>query len=180
VATVSFSTVLPAVLGTYELLAAYPRLAAGLRSSVPVRVPWREEAAFVGLAASAVGLAGVGVWPDYLYPLLWLSPLVMLVSLQALNRQGTVFAGLRHGDWRRVVLLGLAALVCGLFWEMWNVNSAAKWVYEVPFVGRFHLFEMPALGFAGYLPFGLECAAIADLLRPTTGAQNQAGLGRLP
>ncbi len=26
------------------------------------------------------------------------------------------------------------------------------------------IFEMPALGYAGYLPFGLECAVIGELI----------------
>ena len=58
----------------------------------------------------------------------------------------------------------LAALVCGLFWEMWNFFSLAQWKYSIPFVQRFEIFEMPLLGYAGYLPFGLECVVIADLL----------------
>ena len=29
---------------------------------------------------------------------------------------------------------------------------------------RFRIFEMPLLGYAGYLPFGIECAAIAALV----------------
>ncbi len=52
---------------------------------------------------------------------------------------------------------------------MWNYNSLAHWEYSVPFVQRFHVFEMPVLGFAGYLPFGLECAAVAGLLRNRGG-----------
>ena len=46
---------------------------------------------------------------------------------------------------------------------MWNIHSLAKWIYEVPLVGRFKIFEMPVLGYAGYLPFGLECYVIAKL-----------------
>jgi hypothetical protein len=57
-----------------------------------------------------------------------------------------------------------AALVCGFFWEMWNYGSLARWEYSIPYVDRFRLFEMPALGYAGYLPFGIECAAIAALV----------------
>jgi hypothetical protein len=52
----------------------------------------------------------------------------------------------------------MAALACGVFWELWNYHSLAKWVYTVPFVQRWPIFEMPLLGYAGYLPFGLECA----------------------
>jgi hypothetical protein len=32
-------------------------------------------------------------------------------------------------------------------------------------VDRFRIFEMPLLGYAGYLPFGIECAAIAALAK---------------
>jgi hypothetical protein len=31
-------------------------------------------------------------------------------------------------------------------------------------VQRFHVFEMPLLGYAGYLPFGVECALIMQLV----------------
>ncbi|MBW2201626.1 MAG: hypothetical protein JRF71_12460, partial [Deltaproteobacteria bacterium] len=75
-----------------------------------------------------------------------------------------ILADLLQGDWRFLISTALAALVCGWFWEMWNYNSLAKWEYCVPFVNRFQIFEMPVLGFAGYLPFGLECAIIGKLL----------------
>jgi hypothetical protein len=58
----------------------------------------------------------------------------------------------------------MAALFCGWFWEMWNYYSLAKWEYAIPFVHRYEIFEMPILGYAGYLPFGLECAVLVDML----------------
>jgi hypothetical protein len=42
----------------------------------------------------------------------------------------------------------------------------AKWVYAVPYVQRFHVWEMPLVGFAGYLPFGVECAAVTAWISP--------------
>jgi hypothetical protein len=163
-ATLPFATVLPAVMGTCDLLATYPRLYTGLTRLLPLsRVPSRLVAVIV-LILSASGLAGIGLWPDYLFPLLWLAPLGVLASMQSLAGRTTLFADCIRGDWRRIVLLALSALICGFFWEMWNFYSLAKWVYAVPFVNRFHIFEMPVLGYAGYLPFGLECAVIADSL----------------
>jgi hypothetical protein len=47
---------------------------------------------------------------------------------------------------------------------MWNAGSLAHWTYSIPFVQRFMIFEMPVLGYAGYLPFGLECAVIGELI----------------
>jgi hypothetical protein len=93
--------------------------------------------------------------------LLWIAPLALLCGLLAAAGEATLFDDLGHGDWSTLVRLSLAALICGVFWEMWNMYSLARWVYDVPYVGRFHLFEMPVLGFAGYLPFGWECAAVA-------------------
>ena len=58
----------------------------------------------------------------------------------------------------------LAALLCGFFWEMWNFHSLAKWIYQVPYVQRYPIFEMPLLGYAGYLPFGLECALLGMIV----------------
>jgi hypothetical protein len=110
-------------------------------------------------------LLGIGVWPNYLFSLLWLSPLLILVSLQALMKENHILSGIAKGDWRLVVSSALAALVCGWFWEMWNYWSLAKWIYSIPFVDRFKIFEMPILGYAGYLPFGLECAVIGELLK---------------
>ncbi len=39
-----------------------------------------------------------------------------------------------------------------------------KWIYNVPFVGFWHIFEMPLLGYGGYLPFSLELYALYRLL----------------
>ncbi len=46
-------------------------------------------------------------------------------------------------------------LFTGFFWEMWNYYSLPKWVYHVPYVGFWKIFEMPALGYLGYPFFGL-------------------------
>ena len=163
-ATLPFSTVLPAVLGTYELLRTFPRLYAGLDTFIRIKAPKPRLSAGCALVFFAAGLALIGIYPDYLFPLLWVSPLGILVSIQALSGKKTIFADIANGDWGKIALLALSALVCGFFWEMWNYHSLAKWVYEVPFVTRFKIFEMPLLGYSGYLPFGLECAVVCELL----------------
>jgi 8-oxo-dGTP pyrophosphatase MutT (NUDIX family) len=43
---------------------------------------------------------------------------------------------------------------------MWNIFAFPKWIYHVePFEFGF-IFEMPILGYGGYLPFGLEVFAL--------------------
>jgi hypothetical protein len=48
---------------------------------------------------------------------------------------------------------------------MWNVYSLPKWTYAIPHVGWLHIFEMPILGYGGYLPFGIEVYVAYALAR---------------
>ena len=162
-ATLPFSTVLPAVLGTAEWLSSFPRLSAGLDRFVTFEFKKHTTWGWGLLIGSAVGLFGIGLWPDYLFSLVWVAPLLLITSLQLIRDEPTICSGTAQGDWRTLWAAALAALICGWFWEMWNFYSLARWEYAVPFVQRFKLFEMPLLGYAGYLPFGLECLAVADL-----------------
>jgi hypothetical protein len=159
--TLPFATVLPALVSTRAWLATLPRLD-GIWLP-PVRghsaLPW------ISLLIGASALAGIGLWPDQLFAMLWLAPLLVLAGLQKLVTGESLFAPLARGDWRPVLLPALAALVCGLFWEMWNWGSAAQWHYSVPYVQGLFIFEMPLLGYAGYLPFGVACALVVELAR---------------
>lgn len=162
-ATLPFSTVLPAVLSTASCLRTFPGAGAGLDHVMIVDIRGRWIPLLALLTASC-GLAGVGWRPDLFYPLIWLAPLFILTSIQSLAGQPTIFTPIRYGYWQRICLMAAAALVCGFFWEMWNFYSMPQWKYTVPYVQAFHIFEMPLLGYAGYIPFGLECAVIAELL----------------
>ncbi len=163
-ATLPFSTVLPAVVSTVEWMASSKRLQEAFRDRTPIRVAHGGIVGWIVLALAGAGLMGIGVWPDYLFPLLWVSPLLIITSLQTILGRETIFAGIRRGDWRCICLPALAGLQCGFFWELWNWHSLAHWEYAIPYVHRFLIFEMPLLGYAGYLPFGLECMVIAHLM----------------
>ncbi len=161
-ATIPFSTVLPAVIGTMELLTAYPVLSAGVERFNPIHTVARNWVSWSLLMLSGLGLLGIGLWPNYLFPLVWVGPLLLIVSLESLAGRQTMLSPLAQGDWRGVWVAALAALICGICWELWNWKSLAHWEYAIPFVHRFQLFEMPLLGYAGYLPFGLQCVAVAN------------------
>lgn len=160
-ATLPFSSVLPAVASTWAWLKTFPRFDAMGESfpKVGLRVP-----AVVVLLAGVLALGGIGLWPHALFSLLWLAPLAVFLGLQKLLLGETLLAPLARGDWRPLLQPAAAALVCGFFWELWNWGSLAQWHYAIPYAQRFHLFEMPLLGYAGYLPFGVECAVVMDLL----------------
>jgi len=167
-ATLPFSTVLPAVASTWCWLRSYPRLETiGLPPLAGDR-----SFAWIALALGVLSLCAVGVQPEPMFAALWLAPLLLLAGLQRLVTGESFFAPLARGDWRALLHPALAALVCGMFWELWNWGALAKWTYSVPYVQRFQLFEMPLLGYAGYLPFGLECALVMDLLARVLGRSN--------
>lgn len=161
-ATLPFSTVLPAVLSTRELLLSSPRFDRAFREWSPFSPAKPGAAALAALLLSCAGLFAVGIVPDTAFPLVWVAPPALLISLAALRGEPHALSGIASGDWRSPVSSVLAALLCGFFWEMWNSGSYAKWVYDVPYVNVLHVFEMPLLGYAGYLPFGVLCAEIAD------------------
>lgn len=163
-ATLAFSTVLPAVTSTAEWLGTFPRLGAAFGQWLPARISRPRLAAVSVLTITTVSLGTLGVFRETIFPLVWISPVLVIVCLQALSGRPSVLASLESGDWRGIVGFSAAALVCGLFWEMWNFGSLARWEYSIPHVDRFRVFEMPLLGYAGYLPFGIECAAIAALV----------------
>lgn len=162
-ASLSFSTVMPAVFGTAELMGSFawlkrfadgPRLSLSLRNSVC----W-----FIVGAAMLLLLL---IWPGYFFPFMWLAGIFLLDPLCVWLGRPAILRDLARGDWRVVVALGLGTLICGFFWELWNFYSFPKWIYHVPFFGFLHVFEMPLLGFLGYPVFGLELYALANLLRP--------------
>jgi hypothetical protein len=168
-ATLSFSTVLPAMASTREWLLSFSWWWRTYEHFLPVRISSPRFFAAAVLMVSGAALFLLGIFPNQLFSFLWISPLLILVSMQALLRETHLFSPLAAGDWHFVLGSAAAALVCGLFWEMWNFYSLAKWTYHVPYVQRFHVFEMPILGYAGYLPFGLECSVVAEMVLARSG-----------
>ena len=173
-ATVCFSTVLPAVSSTREWLSTFAWPAQAFGNWYRPGFSDQKGIGWLLLAVATLALACLAAFPDYLFPFVWIAPLLVIVGMQLVNGKATFFAGLSKGDWRSVVLSGLAALICGFFWEMWNWKSLAHWQYSVPFVHRYQIFAMPLLGYAGYLPFGLECAAVIDLIERGLAQGEQA------
>ena len=159
-ASISFSTVMPAVFGTAELLASL--------SLVRRLGRWRCVAPTDGTLAVLFSLGwtmlALLLWrPDYFFPFVWLSVFFILEPVNARIGGRTLLDYTVRGDWRPVVSLAAGCLVCGFFWEMWNFHSYPKWIYRVPYVGFCHVFEMPILGYLGYIPFSLELFTLYHL-----------------
>jgi hypothetical protein len=159
--TLSFSTVMPAVFETAELVRTF-RWIDSLRwgARIPDTHRFRVGFFLAGLMMLAVTL----IQPKWFYPLMWISLWLILEPMNRKLGRRHLLERLRQGDWRPLVSLSFGALICGFFWEMWNYWSWPQWIYHTPGVGYFHVFEMPLLGYGGYIPFALELYALMNFL----------------
>lgn len=162
-ATISFSTVMPAVFETAELVRTWRWIDRKNRGPRIANTRWLYVSMFAtGLAMIALMLA----WPKYFYPFAWASLVFILEPINRWLGHPHLMQDLDRGDWRKVIALGAGALLCGVFWEMWNFYSYPKWIYHTPGAQYLHVFEMPLLGYLGYIPFALELCALKDLFWP--------------
>ena len=96
------------------------------------------------------------ILPQYFFPVIWLSFIFLLEPIN--YRLGGNDGGLLfRKEWRTILRLSFAGLVCGLLWEVWNWHTVAHWVYALPYFHYLQIFQMPVLGYLGFLPFALEC-----------------------
>ncbi|MDE3100121.1 MAG: hypothetical protein KGJ88_11670 [Verrucomicrobiota bacterium] len=167
----AFSTVMPAVFETAEWVCSFRRV----RSLPPgARVPDSRAVAIALFAAGFVMLVLLLLQPRLFYPFTWISLFALLEPVNRALGRPHLLHWLDRGDWRPVLCLSLGALICGFFWEMWNYWSWPKWVYHVPGADFLRVFEMPILGYGGYIPFGLELFALKNFLCPRAGKGNLA------
>lgn len=161
--SVSFATVMPAVLGTAELVGGMGWMRRFARGP---RVPVTRGLLVGSFVVGWTTLIAMLVFPKVMYPFVWVSGVLILEPVaHALGRR-SLLTGLSRGDWRPWMALWVGSLVCGFFWEFWNMWSYPKWIYHVPFVGFLKVFEMPLLGYLGYLPFAMELYLVRELLMP--------------
>lgn len=159
-ATLSFSTVVPAVFGSAELASTFHwirRIKSGPKIAPTLSTLY--SLLFIGLTMFTLML----IWPRAFFAFIWLSVYFILEPVNSWLGNRTLISQTAKGDWRAVLALWVGVLICGFFWEMWNFFSYPKWVYDVPGLNFWHVFEMPLLGYLGYLPFALELFAMYHL-----------------
>lgn len=159
--TLSFSTVMPAVFETAELVRTFGWVKS-LRPGGCIPDTFRVQSAI--FSAGIVMLTLTLIWPKHCYPFVWISLVFILEPLNRRLGRRHFLEWLRNGDWRPVISLSLGTLICGFFWEMWNYWSWPKWIYHTPGANFLHVFEMPLLGYGGYIPFALELFALKNFL----------------
>jgi len=158
--TLSFTTVIPAVFGSAEFFASFD-FVKRIKPSLVIGTNKRATTSF--FAAGWIMLALMLLYPKIFFPFIWLSLYFILEPINVWLGNRSLAHWTAEGDWRPVISLWLGVLLTAFFWEMWNYYSYPKWIYHVPWGNWLHIFEMPLLGYGGYLPFALELYAFYDL-----------------
>ena len=121
-----------------------------------------------------VGNGGLMVaWPEIFFPFIWVSLYFILEPINIWLGHRSLVEWTKNGNWQPVVTLWLGVLLTAFFWEMWNYLSYPKWIYHVPWGNWLHIFEMPLLGYGGYLPFALELFAMYHFLLGCSGKRKR-------
>jgi hypothetical protein len=159
-ASLSFSTVMPAVFGSAELTSTFK----WIKNIKPgLIIPDSNKVLSIFLFSGILLLLLIFILPGCFFPFIWIAVYFIIEPINKKSGNPTLLRFTKIGDWRAVISLSIGVLICAIFWEMWNYYSYPKWIYTVPLVNFLHVFEMPLLGYIGYPPFALELFALYNL-----------------
>jgi len=161
--TLSFSTVIPAIFVTANILSGFSWFK---RHHFQLEFGSRRADRLSFFIAGVVMAIVIVIWPQYAMAFVWMSLFFLLDPINHALGNKSLLRQTATGDWRTVIIFFAASLVCGFFWEMWNIYSWPKWVYTFPYLNGLKVFEMPLAGYLGYLPFALELYALVALIGP--------------
>ncbi|TLX75347.1 hypothetical protein E9993_10655 [Labilibacter sediminis] len=158
------SGLLPLSFEWYSLFTSYPKFSK--RFSQGWKLTFSSKFKTVLLIVSLIGSFAGGLFPDQLFFTLWATPpIILAVTLDKIG-VWTPFKPIGKGNWSPILLFALTYLLQGVCLECQNYFSAtqvgelfteapAYWKYSLPYVNKFHIFEMPILGYSGYLTFSI-------------------------
>jgi hypothetical protein len=114
--------------------------------------------------AGAVSIFLALIWPRIFFPLTWLCFIFLLEPVNFRLNNQTFLKDIEKREWSRFWCWVLAGLAAGLLWEFWNFWAKSHWEYSLPYLNFWRVFQMPLLGYTGFLPFALEIFALDQLL----------------
>jgi hypothetical protein len=150
-----FALLLPAVLGLRTLLANLPNLLQRLARLPAMPALSASNTVYLLAPLALLGLIGGAAWPEYFFWLMWLAPLLLLITLQALWHERSIFAELATGDWGRVLCAVLSGLlVCNVAVLAFRLGGG-RLIVQVPNAAFTQL---------GYALFGLLSLQLGDVI----------------
>lgn len=155
---IAFGTVIPGIYVTKE---AIQRFVGDVRIG-GVAFTRRQSALFI---SGFVILILTVLFPNVLFALTWVFLIPIMDVINYRLGYSSFLRDLERGKIGAIISTGLAGMVCGFFWEVWNYWAVTKWVYSVPLVEDLKLFEMPILGYLGFAFFAVETIAFVNSFR---------------
>ncbi|MCG8608461.1 hypothetical protein MJD09_26170 [bacterium] len=159
----SFATIWPAVLLTYELI----RFSGWFDKVRVPRFRFKPSTLYLicilGLSMLIVPVLVPQNVAAYLFGPVWMGFVFFLDPVNYFIGANSLFRELEEGKLDKLLSLFAAGLVCGVLWEFWNYWATAKWIYTFPYFQDIKLFEMPLIGFLGFLPFAVEIYVMWEL-----------------
>ncbi|KPJ64950.1 hypothetical protein AMJ44_11825 [candidate division WOR-1 bacterium DG_54_3] len=150
----AFGTVLPAIFSATELLESY-----GLLKNFKIeKLNITKDTLRFEIVLGLIFIIFPFIFPEHCFPLIWGGFIFLLDPINYKFGGRSLLRDLENGSIRKLCMLLLGGLICGIFWEFWNFWAGSKWVYSIPIsTEQYKLFEMPLLGFVGFPPFAVEC-----------------------
>ena len=171
-ASIDFSTVVPAVL-SISILVFQPLK----RRSLSTRIAIPGTTLLIDFVSTFILFWLLKLFPSETFPLVWIVPILFLEPLAyALGVRASLVRQIEQGNLALPLSLGIGTLITGFWWECWNFYSLPKWIYTIPHVGFWKVFEMPILGYLGYPFFGLIVFSYAALILNFIAKQDLAKL----
>jgi hypothetical protein len=161
--TLSFATIVPAVLETSELVGALHLF----RKKLNIRLPING---FIVAILFSVGIIFVllpfVITSPWIWAFVW-TGFILLIDpiLYIFHDKKSILYQLKNRKFNVILSLFLAGYICGFLWEFWNYWAYTKWYYSIPVIESIKIFEIPAVGFLAYGPFALELYVMYEFVK---------------
>lgn len=182
----SFGTIIPAILLTYSLVLVMTRdvkiefhrfqvtnimlgamillgLFFLLLPIVPFSMKYLDRSADPELFFWLKWLGDIK-YSEYMAFAVWLSVFLILDPINYLMKKPSILGSIEKGNYKVILALSVAGIVCGVFWELVNWFAVIRWTYNVPILPQVKIFEMPILGYLGFIAFAWEIYDIVSFV----------------
>ena len=156
--TLAFATIIPAVFETKDLFSLFFS-----HSKIEAKPKWygflfRKHfltfLVFLGIVFMILPFIMKSPW---IWAFVWTGFILLIDPILYLNKdKRSILSLIERGEWASLLSIFLAGYVCGFLREFWNYWAHSKWIYTIPILEKYKIFEIPVIGFLAYGPFAFE------------------------
>ncbi len=157
---IAFATVLPACLVHAELLKAFGCWADIRWNSLTVSHQLQRSILVLGFICIILPL----LMPRTAFWLVWGAALAIPEVINFRCGSASLLRDLEAGKPGRMLRLLAGGALAGIAWEGFNYWARCKWIYTVPGLEDWKIFEMPILGFLGFPVLALNAFAFYSFI----------------